>query len=33
VFKSPTLILWGSTCILNFNKVSFANVGALAFDA
>ena len=33
VLKSPTIILWGVMCALSFSKVSFMNVGALAFGA
>ena len=33
VLKSPTIILWGAMCALSFSKVSFMNVGALAFGA
>jgi hypothetical protein len=33
VLKSPTIILWGVKCALSFSKVSFMNVGALAFGA
>ena len=32
VFKSPTIVMWESMCVLSFSKVSFANVGALAFE-
>jgi hypothetical protein len=31
VLKSPTIIVWGVMCALSFSKVSFMNVGALAF--
>ena len=30
VLKSPTIILCGAMCALNFSKVSFMNVDALA---
>jgi hypothetical protein len=30
VLKSPTIIVWGSMCVLSFSKVSFMNLGALA---
>jgi hypothetical protein len=33
VLKSPTLIVWGSMYALSFTKISFMNVGALAFGA
>ena len=33
VLKSPTVIVCGSMCALSFRKVSFMNVGALAFRA
>ena len=33
VLKSPTIIVWGVMCALSFSKVSFMNVGALAFGA
>ena len=33
VLKTPTIIVWGSICVLRFSKVSFMNVGALAFGA
>jgi hypothetical protein len=33
VLKSPTVIVWGTMCALSFSKVSFMNVGALAFGA
>ena len=33
VLKSPTIIVWGSMCVLSFSKVSFMNLGALAFGA
>ena len=29
--KSPTIIVWDSMCVLNFNKASFMNVGVLTF--
>ena len=32
VLKSPTIIVWGSMCVLSFSKVSFMNVDALAFE-
>jgi hypothetical protein len=31
--KSLTIIVWGVICTLSFSKVSFMNVGALAFRA
>jgi hypothetical protein len=31
--KFPTIIVWGVMCALSFSKVSFMNVGALAFGA
>jgi hypothetical protein len=31
VLKAPTIIVWGSMCVLSFSKVSFMNLGALAF--
>jgi hypothetical protein len=31
VLKSPTIIVWSVICGLSFSKVSFMNVGALAF--
>ena len=31
VLKFPTIIVWGAMCALSFSKVSFMNVGALAF--
>ena len=31
MLKSPKIIVGGSVCVLNFSKVSFMNVGALAF--
>jgi hypothetical protein len=33
VLKSPTIIVWGVMRALSFSKVSFMNVGALAFEA
>jgi hypothetical protein len=33
VSKSPTIIVFGSMCVLSFSKVSFMNVAALAFGA
>ena len=33
VLKSPTIIVWGAMCALNFSKVSFMNVVALVFGA
>jgi hypothetical protein len=33
VLKSPTIIALGSMCALSFSKVSFMNLGALAFGA
>jgi hypothetical protein len=33
VLKSPTVIVGGAMCALRFSKVSFTNVGALAFGA
>ena len=33
VLKSPTIIMGGSMCVLSFSKLSFMNVGALAFVA
>jgi hypothetical protein len=33
VLKSPTVIVWGVMYALSFSKVSFMNVGALAFGA
>ena len=33
VLRSSTIIVWGSTCVLSFRKVSFMNVDALAFGA
>jgi len=33
VLKSPMIIVWGSMCVLRFNKVSFMIVGTLAFGA
>jgi hypothetical protein len=33
LLKCPTIIGSGSMCVLSFNKVSFMNVGALAFGA
>jgi hypothetical protein len=35
VFNTSTIILWGSMCvyILSFTKISFKNVGVLAFEA
>jgi len=32
LLKSPTIILWGSMCILSFSKVSFMNVGGLCLQ-
>ena len=33
MLKTPTIIVWGVMCALRFSKVSFMNVGALAFGA
>jgi hypothetical protein len=33
MLNSPTIIMWGVMCALSFSKVSFRNVGALAFGA
>ena len=33
VFKSPTISVWGLVCDLSFCNASFANVGALVFEA
>ena len=33
VLKSPTIIVWGSMCVLSFREVSFMNVGAFEFEA
>jgi hypothetical protein len=33
VLKSPTIIVCSAMCALGFSKVSFINVGALAFGA
>jgi hypothetical protein len=33
MLKSPTIIVWGSMCVLSFSKVSSMNVYALAFEA
>ena len=33
VLKSPIIIVWGMMGALSFCKVSFMNVGALAFGA
>ena len=33
VMKSSTIIMWVSMCVLGFSKVSFMNLGALAFGA
>jgi len=33
VLKSPTIIMRGAMCALSFSKVSFMNMGALAFGA
>jgi hypothetical protein len=33
VLNSPTIIARGAMCALSFSKVSFMNVGALAFGA
>jgi len=33
VLKSPTIIMCGAMYALSFSKVSFMNVGALAFGA
>jgi hypothetical protein len=33
VLKSPTIIVWGSMCVLRFSKVSFRSVGAHAIGA
>jgi hypothetical protein len=32
VLKSPTIIMSGAICTLNFTKVSLMNVDALAFE-
>jgi hypothetical protein len=32
VLKSPTISVWGPTCDLSCNNVSFANLGGLAFE-
>ena len=31
VLKSPTIIMRSSMCVLSFSKISFMDVGALAF--
>jgi hypothetical protein len=31
VLKSSIIFVWCSMCVLSFSKVSFINVGALAF--
>jgi hypothetical protein len=33
VLKSSTIIVCSAMCVLSFTKVSFMNVGALAFGA
>jgi hypothetical protein len=33
VLKSPTIIVWVSIWALSFSKVSFMNVGTLAFGS
>jgi hypothetical protein len=33
VLRSPTIIVWGSMCVLSFSKVCFMNVGVLALGA
>ena len=33
VLKAPTIFVWGSMCVLSFSKVSFMNLGAVAFVA
>jgi hypothetical protein len=33
VLNSPTVIVYGAMCALNYSKVSFMNVVALAFGA
>jgi len=33
MLKSPTIIVWGSMCVLSFSKVSFTYVGVLVFGA
>jgi hypothetical protein len=33
VLNSPTIIVCGAMCALGFSKVSFMNMGALAFGA
>ena len=33
MLKSPTIIVWGSMCVLSFSKLSFMSVGVLAFRA
>ena len=33
VLKSPNIIVWGAMCAVNFSKVSFMNVDALALGA
>ena len=33
VLKSPTIIVWGSMCVLGFSKVPFMNFGAFKFGA
>ena len=32
VLESPMIIVWGSMCVLSFNKVSVINVSALEFE-
>ena len=33
VLKFPNIIVWGAMCAVNFSKVSFMNVDALALGA
>jgi ABC-type branched-subunit amino acid transport system permease subunit len=33
VLKYSTTVVWGSMCVLSFSKVSFMNLGAVAFGA
>jgi hypothetical protein len=33
VLKFLTVIVWGSMCVLSFSKVSFMNLGDLAFGS
>ena len=33
VLRFPTIIVWGAMCFELYSKVSFMNVGALAFGA